>query len=150
VTPTSQIVGTQAMLNVKFGRWANLAQNTIEVALGRYGRTPGPVDPELLALAVKKSGHEPVTVRPANLLAPLLPAIREELARKGLPVTDDNAVLYAMFPRETEALHKPAAPVTPVAPVSPPVSVGTAPGRFQLTVNGHRHEVLVQEAAPSA
>ena len=164
VTPTSQIVGTQAMLNVKFGRWANLSQNTIDVALGRYGRTPGPVDTELLALAVKKAGHEPVTVRPANLLAPLLPAIREELARKGLPVSDDVAVLYAMFPRETEALLKPAAPAaapatapvqvtTPApAPVAPAGSVAAAmpagaPKHFHLTVNGHRHDVLVEVAA---
>jgi len=153
VTPTSQIVGTQAMLNVKFGRWANLAQNTIDVALGRYGRTPGPVDSELLSLAVKKSGQEPVTVRPADLLAPRLPALREELARKGLPVTDDNAVLFAMFPRETEAFYLPPAPAS--APVIPrPASVpGAGAGgsrHFHLTVNGRRHEVLVQEAALSA
>lgn len=163
VTPTSQIVGTQAMLNVKFGRWANLSQNTIDVALGRYGRTPGPVDAELLALAVKKSGHEPVTVRPANLLAPLLPAIRTELARKELPVTDDVAVLYAMFPRETEALLKPPAPAAapapvqvatpasapaPVVPAPVPAAVPAgAPKHFHLTVNGRRHDVLVEEAA---
>jgi len=160
VTPTSQIVGTQAMLNVKFGRWANLAQNTIDVALGRYGRTPGPVDPELLALAVKKSGQDPVTVRPANLLAPLLPAVLEELARKRLPVTHDAAVLYAMFPRETEAFFKPAAPIAaPPPPVvvtstrpapsaaAPGTGPGAAPKHFTLTVNGHRHDVLVEEAA---
>ena len=160
VTPTSQIVGTQAMFNVKFGRWANLAQNTIDVALGRYGRTPGPVDPELRALCAKKSGQDPVDVRPADLLAPRLPAIREELARKGLPVTDDHAVLYAMFPRETEALLKPApppavpAPAATPAPVRAPVpaiplgSRSGAPHRFHLTVNGHTHNVLVEEAAP--
>jgi pyruvate carboxylase subunit B len=159
VTPTSQIVGTQAMLNVKFGRWANLSQNTIDVALGRYGRTPGPVDAELLALAVKKAGHEPVTVRPANLLAPLLPAIRTELARKELPVTDDVAVLYAMFPRETEALLKPAAPAPAVsapvqvatpapAPVAPASAVPVGgPKHFHLTVNGRRHDVLVEVTA---
>ncbi len=168
VTPTSQIVGTQAMLNVKFGRWANLAQNTIDVALGRYGRTPGPVDPELRALAAKKSGQEPVTVRPADLLSPRLPVLKQELAAKGLPATDDLAVLFAMFPRETEALLKPAptAPVpsaakpaapAPVAAVSVPTTVRAvapvasrngAPSHFLLTVNGQRHDVLVEETAP--
>ena len=160
VTPTSQIVGTQAMFNVKFGRWANLAQNTIDVALGRYGRTPGPVDPELRALCAKKSGQDPVDVRPADLLAPRLPAIREELARKGLPVTDDHAVLYAMFPRETEALLKPATPAAVPAPAAtsaparasgsaaPPGPRSGAPRRFHLTVSGHTHNVLVEEAAP--
>lgn len=162
VTPTSQIVGTQAMLNVKFGRWANLAQNTIEVALGRYGRTPGPVDPELRALCVKKSGQEPVDVRPADLLTPRLPAIREELARKGLPVTDDHAVLHAMFPRETEALLAPPAPApvatAPVAAARPPAATvpsrngvghSGAPRHFVLTVNQRRHEVRVEEVASS-
>jgi pyruvate carboxylase subunit B len=153
VTPTSQIVGTQAMLNVKFGRWVNLAQNTIDVALGRYGRTPGPVNPELLALAVKKSGQDPVSVRPADLLAPRLPALREELARKGLPVTDDTAVLYAMFPRETEALGLPPVPV--LAPATPRLACVPGAGaggssRFRLTVNGRPHEVLVEESALSA
>jgi len=159
VTPTSQIVGTQAMLNVKFGRWANLAQNTIDVALGRYGRAPGPVDPELRALAAKKSGQDPVTVRPADLLSPRMPALKKELADKKLPVSDDLAVLYAMFPRETEALLKPPAP-TPAAPVAvapasapkpapaaaPVASRPAAPNHFHLTVNGRRHEVLVEEA----
>lgn len=159
VTPTSQIVGTQAMFNVKFGRWANLAQNTIDVALGRYGRTPGPVDPELRALAAKKSGQEPVTVRPADLLPPRLPAIRQELAAKGLPATDEIAVLYAMFPRETEALLKPAVPApaaaAPAARVTPPPPPAPPPGpsarvnginRFRLTVDGQRHDVTVEEA----
>jgi pyruvate carboxylase subunit B len=107
VTPTSQIVGTQAMLNVKFGRWKNLAQASVDIALGKYGRPPGPVDPEVQALARKQSGQEPVTGRPADLLAPRMPKLREELAAKGLPVTDENAVLFAMFPRETEAFYKP-------------------------------------------
>ncbi len=167
VTPTSQIVGTQAMLNVKFGRWANLAQNTIDVALGRYGRTPGPVDPALLALAVKKSGQEPVTVRPADLLAPGLPAVKAALAAKGLPGTDDVAVLHAMFPRETEALFKrvepaakaapvngtspaaPAAAITAVVPRPTSPAAPAAPRHFSLTVQGERHEILVEEA-PSA
>lgn len=170
VTPTSQIVGTQAMLNVKFGRWANLAQNTIDIALGKYGRTPGPVDSDLLALAVKKSGQEPVTGRPADLLAPRLPALRAELAAKNLPADDDHAVLYAMFPRELEALCRPpVAPVAPVARVTPAVpaptvpgvaatppfvpaatrSNGTGPQHFFLTVGQHRHDVRVEEI-PSA
>jgi pyruvate carboxylase subunit B len=163
VTPTSQIVGTQAMFNVKFGRWANLAQNTIDVALGRYGRTPGPVDPELRALAAKKSGQEPVTVRPADLLSPRLPAIRKELAGKGLPVTDDIAVLFAMFPRETEALFKPApaapaaaaaapspARIAPVpAPAASPLARVNGTSRFRITVNGLKHDITVEESVAS-
>jgi len=85
VTPTSQIVGTQAVLNVKFGRWRNLAPATVEVALGRYGRPPGPVDPDLLALARRQADREPLAGRPADELAPRMPALRAELAEEQQP-----------------------------------------------------------------
>lgn len=159
VTPTSQIVGTQAMLNVKFGRWTNLAQNTIDVALGKYGRAPGPVSAELQALAVKKSGKDPVTVRPADLLTPRMPELRTTLAAKGLPVSDDLAVLFAMFPQETEALLKPrpAAPAAPVvvaaapapkpAPAAVPVAATGDARDYILTINQRRHEVRVETLA---
>ncbi len=163
VTPTSQIVGTQAVLNVKFGRWKNLAQASVDIALGKYGRPPGPIDPELLALARKQSGQEPVHGRPADLLAPRMPQLRQELAAKGLSVSDENAVLWAMFPRETEAFYKPApaapapaapaAPVVPVSqaslPMSPPppgAAVTRRPAtRMRLTLNHRRVEALVEE-----
>lgn len=160
VTPTSQIVGTQAMLNVKFGRWKNLAQATADLALGKYGQAPGPVDPEVISLAAKHSGQSPVTGRPADGLAPRMAGLRAELIAKGLPSDDDTAVLYAMFPRETEALLKPkpkslAAPVNaPQAIVSPPkttTSAGpTAPSlaaasRLRISVGEKSFEVTVED-----
>jgi oxaloacetate decarboxylase alpha subunit/pyruvate carboxylase subunit B len=166
VTPTSQIVGTQAVLNVKFGRWKNLAQASVDIALGKYGRTPGPINAELLALARKQSGLEPVEGRPADLLSPRMPKLKEELAAKGLVPSDENAVLFAMFPRETEAFYKPApvaatppaaaapvAPVTPapvrqappVAPVAPRPAVPGRLSRMFLTVNNRRVEATVEE-----
>jgi oxaloacetate decarboxylase alpha subunit/pyruvate carboxylase subunit B len=162
VTPTSQIVGTQAMLNVKFGRWQNLAQSTIDVALGKFGRPPGPINAELLALARKKSGQEPVEGRPADLLAPRMTALKEELATKGISPTDENAVLYAMFPRETAALYIKKAPVAAAAPqpvvIAATVTNGTGrhipaaatahpPRKFFITIDNHRSEVLVEELA---
>jgi pyruvate carboxylase subunit B len=56
VTPTSQIVGTQAMMNVKFGRWKMICQPAQDIALGKYGRTPGPIDANVLAQVEKLSG----------------------------------------------------------------------------------------------
>ncbi len=159
VTPTSQIVGTQAVLNVKFGRWQNLAQATIDIALGKYGRPPGGINGELAALARRKSGQEPVVGRPADLLAPRMPALREELSRKGIEPSDDNAVLYAMFPRETEAFYLKKSPAAAPAPkpvvVATPVPNAAAPARaavnghpirrFFITINSRRSEVLVEE-----
>ena len=148
------------MLNVKFGRWQNLAQATIDVALGKYGRPPGAINGELLALARRKSGQEPVEGRPADSLAPRMASLKEELVRKRIDPSDDNAVLYAMFPRETDALYNgnPAArahapqPVavaspTPLAALQKAAVSATARAirRFYITVNNHRSEVLVEE-----
>lgn len=156
VTPTSQIVGTQAMLNVKFGRWKNLAKPTIDVALGKYGRPPGPVSAEVQAMACKQSKQEVCTGRPADLLEPRMPKLREELAAKGLPVTDENAVLFAMFPRETEAFYKTksqpvagpngASAVASTKPASPSVAPTppTHTSRYVLTVNQRRFQTTVE------
>lgn len=123
VTPTSQIVGTQAMLNVKFGRWKNISQPALDILLGKYGRTPGPVDPELLAMAEKKSGQKRIEGRPADLLEPRMEKLKAELTSKGFPATDELAVLQAMFPQE---LAKVLAPKPDLAPAAPP-SASTPP-----------------------
>ncbi|TVR50509.1 MAG: pyruvate carboxyltransferase [Puniceicoccaceae bacterium] len=102
VTPTSQIVGVQAILNVKFGRWKNFSPQATDLALGLYGRTPAPVDPEVRAIAARKSGKDPVECRPADLLKPRMADLRKELTAKGLPADDEHCVIYAMFPRELE------------------------------------------------
>jgi pyruvate carboxylase subunit B len=163
VTPTSQIVGTQAMLNVKFGRWKNLAQATVDIVLGKFGRPPGKLSSELLALVEKKTGQKPIEGRLADTLPPRMPKLREELAAAGLPTNDEACVLHAMFPREFAALHKLPAPApapvvvtakaAPVAPVAPaPAVASTTPfaahgavRRFALTIDGHRKEVTVEE-----
>jgi pyruvate carboxylase subunit B len=142
VTPTSQIVGTQAMLNVKFGRWKNICQAAQDIALGKYGRTPGPVDPAILAQVEKLSGRKKTVERPADLLEPAMEKYRAQCEEKGLPVDDEIVVLFAMFPQQVEDLLKPAKPA-PAAPAAAPQAQG--PGRrFHLTVEGKRHEVLVE------
>lgn len=143
VTPTSQIVGTQAMLNVKFGRWKMISQPAQDVVLGKYGRTPGPVDKELLALVEKQSGKQAVSVRPADLLEPALPGLREKLKEKGLPSDDETAVLFAMFPVETERLLK-GPPATPPTPVALEVPQGETK-HYVMQIEGQKHEVEIEE-----
>jgi oxaloacetate decarboxylase alpha subunit/pyruvate carboxylase subunit B len=156
VTPTSQIVGTQAMLNVKFGRWVNVAQSISDIALGKFGRTPGPVDPDFLQLVIEKTGQKPIEGRPADALAPRLGKLREELAEKNLPTNDEACVLHAMFPVEFAKLHqKPAPAPAPAAPPAPPASPAPVPApataptglaaRYAITINGRRTEVSVAE-----
>ena len=159
VTPTSQIVGTQAMMNVKFGRWKMICQPAQDIALGKYGKAPGPINPEILAQVEKQVGRKAITGRPADLLEPGLEACRKQGAAKGLPSDDETAVLFAMFPQQIEAVCKgipaaePKGAAKPVAakPAAAPVvqsaaANGTVTDRrhLVLTVDGHRHEVLVE------
>ncbi|MDD5349425.1 MAG: pyruvate carboxylase subunit B [Chthoniobacteraceae bacterium] len=148
VTPTSQIVGTQAMLNVKFGRWKMFSQPAMDVALNKYGRPPGPIDPEVLKLAMEKTGQKPVECRPADLLEPRMPKLKAELKAKGYDDSDENAVLWAMFPAELEKVlkgEKPAAPAAKAA--APSAAAAAAVGRkYVLNIDGARHEVVVEEA----
>jgi oxaloacetate decarboxylase alpha subunit/pyruvate carboxylase subunit B len=152
VTPTSQIVGTQAMLNVKFGRWKNISQPVVDILLGNYGRTPGPVDAELRARVGKQTGRQPIDHRPADILEPRMPKLRAELEAAGRPADDEACVLHAMFPNEFAALSRPApvvvvAPEKAAAPAPAPVASAPAGGakRFALTIDGRRHEVAVEE-----
>lgn len=162
VTPTSQIVGTQAMMNIKFGRWKVICQPAQDIALGKYGKAPGPINPEILAKAEQQSGKKAVTCRPADLLEPGLEGYRKQCAEKGLPTTDEIAVLFAMFPQQVEALVKgvpttesQAAPAKPAsapaaAPVPAPAPEATN-GRvlsrtsMVLNIDGQRHEVCVEK-----
>lgn len=161
VTPTSQIVGTQAMMNVKFGRWKMICQPAQDIALGKYGQTPGPIDPQVLAQVERQTGKKPVTERPADLLPPGMEGYRKQCADKGLPTDDETVVLFAMFPQQVEALLKPKAaaatpaaapaPAKPAAPAAAPTPAPAAQARhtghgrhMYLTVNGQRHEVTVE------
>lgn len=154
------------MMNVKFGRWKMICQPAQDIALGKYGRTPGPIAPNVLQQVEKQTGKKPVTERPADLLKPGLDACRSQCREKGLPDDEETAVLFAMFPQQVEALLKPkkAAPAVPVptspAPAAPaavaappavsapaPVSARAVNGngkRLFVTVNGKRHQVTVE------
>ncbi|MFW5873785.1 MAG: pyruvate carboxylase subunit B [Verrucomicrobiota bacterium] len=160
VTPTSQIVGMQAFLNVKFGRWKQLSPQAADIALGYYGRCPAPVDPEIRKLAAKQAGKEPITCRPVE--APQakhkhMDDLKKELEAKGFPSDPEHCVIHAMFPPQLEAhlkgANKPKPASKPVEPPKPSAASTAAaprapagPGkRYGLTIDGKRHEVSVEE-----
>ncbi|MDG6302034.1 sodium-extruding oxaloacetate decarboxylase subunit alpha [Glaesserella parasuis] len=105
VTPTSQIVGTQAVMNVLMGgRYKNIAKETAGILKGEYGRTPAPVNAELQARVLE--GGEPITDRPADHLAPemdkLLAEVKQQAVEKGIILTKDeidDALIVALFPQ---------------------------------------------------
>ena len=94
VTPTSQIVGTQAVFNIVMGeRYKMVTKEFKAMVKGEYGRTPLPIDPEFQKKILK--GEEAITCRPADLLEPELDKLREECAEW---ITQEEDVLsYAQF-----------------------------------------------------
>jgi len=105
VTPTSQIVGTQAVLNVLTGeRYKSITKETAGVLKGEYGATAAPVNEALQARVL--DGAEPIVCRPADVLSPEIESLSAELdelaAKKGLSLCDekiDDVLTYALFPQ---------------------------------------------------
>ena len=97
VTPTSQIVGTMAVLNVALGRYKMIPREVKDLVLGKYGRTPAPIDPEVKRLAIGNA--EPITCRPADLIPPQLEKFRARLAEDGYPnASMEDLLSYISFP----------------------------------------------------
>jgi pyruvate carboxylase subunit B len=99
VTPTSQIVGVQAVLNVLFGRYKMVSMETQDYVYGLYGRPPVAIPDEIKKLVLKgyKRGKEPITCRPADLIEPELAKAREET--KGLARDLCDTLIYALYPK---------------------------------------------------
>jgi oxaloacetate decarboxylase alpha subunit len=96
VTPSSQIVGTQATLNVITGERYKIIPNEVKQYMrGFYGRPPAEVDPKIRKLAIGE--EEPMKVRPADMLEPELPKAKEAL--KDIPHLPRDEVSYALFPQ---------------------------------------------------
>lgn len=131
VTPTSQIVGTQAMMNVKMGRWKNLPQQTLDLALGRFGKTPAPVDPEIVKLAEQKTGQKPP---PPGLRMSSHPAwtnCARNSAKMGCRTMMRRRCCMRCSPsRSRNTTKKPAAP----EPAKAAPSVSTAPAASSPSV----------------
>ncbi|MBO5505305.1 MAG: oxaloacetate decarboxylase subunit alpha [Clostridia bacterium] len=95
VTPTSQIVGTQAVLNVLMGRYKMISKESKGLLRGEYGKLPGEVNEEVRKLAI--GDDEVITCRPADLIAPELEKYREEA--KGMAKNEEDVLSYALFPQ---------------------------------------------------
>jgi len=96
VTPSSQIVGTQAVLNVLMGeRYKMMTKETRAILRGEYGKTMKPFNPEVQKKAL--GDEEPITVRPADLIEPELDKLREEI--KAYTIQEEDVLSYALFPQ---------------------------------------------------
>jgi oxaloacetate decarboxylase alpha subunit len=166
VTPTSQIVGTQAVINVLTGeRYKSISRETAGVLKGEYGATPAPVDAELQLKVLE--GKPAITCRPADLLEPELETLTDELRtlalEKSITLTAgeseiDDVLTYALFPqiglRFLENRGDPSAfePVPAGAqPAAAPIAAAPAPapatGAELYTVKVNGQSYLVEVAA---
>ena len=98
VTPTSQIVGSQAVLNVLMGRYATFPKESKALLRGEYGRLPAPVNEEVRKKALGDA--EIITCRPADLIEPELDKYREEVKNvPGFNGSEEDVLSYALFPQ---------------------------------------------------
>ncbi|ECD3869524.1 biotin/lipoyl-binding protein, partial [Salmonella enterica subsp. enterica serovar Havana] len=159
VTPTSQIVGTQAVLNVLTGeRYKTIAKETAGILKGEYGHTPVPVNAALQVRVL--DGAEAITCRPADLLKPELAELEADVRRqaqeKGITLAGnaiDDVLTVALFPqiglKFLENRHNPAAfePV-PQAEAAQPVAKAEKPaasGIYTVEVEGKAFVVKVSD-----
>ena len=163
VTPTSQIVGTQSVINVLSGeRYKSISKETAGVLRGEYGATAAPVNKELQARVL--DGKDPVTCRPADLIEPEMDKLSAELrdiakAENIKLVTNeiDDVLIYALFQQVginflknrgnpdafepapgTESAEAPPAPVAAAAPAGE-----SAVESYRVSVNGTQYDVVV-------
>ncbi|MFA5081435.1 MAG: sodium-extruding oxaloacetate decarboxylase subunit alpha [Hydrogenophilaceae bacterium] len=148
VTPTSQIVGTQAVLNVLTGgRYKSVTNEVKNYLLGRYGRAPGAVNEEVRKMAV--GDQEVITCRPADQISDELDKLRGDI--EGLAKTDEDVLTYAMFPDLGRAfLQERAANSLTPEPLLPPEAKEAAaspsvyaPNEFNVTLHGETYHIRI-------
>lgn len=148
VTPTSQIVGTQAVFNVLFGRYERMTGEFRDLLVGKYGKLPAEPNADLVKKALAQNNmEEVVTCRPADKIEPEWDKMVKEAKENGGDGSDEDTLTYAMFPKVAPKFFKerangPVDAATAFAkketPASEPASKG---GSYTITVNGSAYNV---------
>jgi len=146
VTPTSQIVGTQAVLNVMTGeRYKTITNEVKNYLLGHYGKAPGDVNQLVREQAV--GDEKIITTRPADALSPEMNSLKEQIGE--LAETEEDVLTFAMFPDiGREFLEQRKADTLTPEPLDPPVEdnvavCGVAPTEFNVTMHGESYNIKV-------
>lgn len=156
VTPTSQIVGTQAVFNVLFGRYERMTGEFRDLLVGKYGKLPAEPNADLVKKALEQNKMEnAVTCRPADLLEPEWDKMVKEAKENGGDGSDEDTLTYAMFPKVAPKFFKERAngPVdakeTFGIKEAPKSSSGGKGGSYTVTVNGTAYNVTSGPAGDS-
>ncbi|WP_406035074.1 sodium-extruding oxaloacetate decarboxylase subunit alpha, partial [Treponema saccharophilum] len=148
VTPTSQIVGTQAVFNVLFGRYNNMTGEFCDLLTGKYGKLPAAPNADLVKKALEKNKMtEPLTCRPADKIEPEWDKMVEEAKKNGGNGSVEDVLTYAMFPKvatkffETRANGPVDAEKSFAKKEEAPKAAASANGSYTVTVNGTAYNV---------
>jgi methylmalonyl-CoA carboxyltransferase 5S subunit len=155
VTPTSQIVGTQAVLNVLMGRYKTLTTEFADLMLGYYGKTAAEKDAAIVAQAQEQTGKQPIEGRPADELPNEWDVLRSKAAElEGFNDTDEDVLTYALFPQVAPKFFR-TRPDGPINPSKEPLEESApgdagkslkAPASFKISVGGQTQSVRVEPA----
>ena len=158
VTPSSQIVGSQAVFNVLMGKYKVMTGEFADLMLGYYGSTLGEKNPEVLKKAEAQAKKPPITCRPADLLKPEWEQLSAAAhALEGNNGSDEDVLTYAMFPQVAPKFFKTRAegrknlgkdPSRKIVESKPPAAPGSGQERrakatYLITLNGQEHRVTV-------
>jgi len=156
VTPSSQIVGTQAVLNVMMGPYQQLTAEFADLMLGYYGETIGVRNPDVVKIAQEQAGKDPITVRPADLIEPQWDGlVAETKALEGNDGSDEDVLTYAMFPQvapgffaeRDEGPRSVALTEAQLAACQEAPARGiTGPVTYKVSLGGRSHTVSVEPA----
>jgi len=145
VTPTSQIVGIQAVMNVLGGeRYKNVSKEVKEYIKGFYGRPPAPIDPEIAHKII--GDEEPITCRPADLLEGELEKFAAEGEEMGIIKKEEDVLTFTLYPAVAPKFLRGE---TEEEPLAPPKSENCAstpsavPTEYQVDVDGESFQVKV-------
>jgi len=144
VTPTSQIVGTQAVLNVLVNgeRYRNVTKEVKDYIHGQYGKSPAPVSPEIRRLII--GSDEVITVRPADLLEPAYEKMKAEAEKAGLVRKEEDVLTYILYPAIAPSFLKGERKLEDLPKVQPAaVPVSGVPDQMQVEVDGEVFSIRI-------
>ncbi len=152
VTPTSQIVGSQAVLNVLTGeRYKAVPKEVRDYVKGLYGKSPAEINPKIKAEILED--EEPITVRPADLIPPEYEKMKAEAEGKGLVEKVEDILTYALYSQVAEKFLKGEAKEEVLKKVTSaeaqPQSISGRPAAFNVEVDGESYLVKVAPAGMS-
>lgn len=159
VTPSSQIVGTQAVFNILIGKYQVVTAEFADLMLGYYGASIGPRDSEVVEIARLQSRKEPITVRPADLLEPEWDTLVADAGKLGgNNGSDEDVLTFAMFPGVAPAFFKtrdqgpkhPGKTAEELEAEAKPAKgrktkLPATPVTYKVTMGGREHTVTVEK-----